>query len=1317
MLKHRFRHWLVAIVVTFSMVGQVTWVLAGTTGTLGGTVNEESAGSPPIAGAKVSASSPSQAATTTTDANGHFVFLSLAPDSYTVSVEKAGFEPIALSGVNVLADQAGSVAMRLKRNLQTIGRVTSRASSAIVRPGTTSDVYSVNQTAAAAVQSLGGGGNLNNYYSAVASVPGVTLGYGGVGWGQTLYVHGSNYAQIGYELDGIPVNRAFDNYQATTASNLGQQELQVVTSSVAGASSSSVAGYINQVIRTGTYPGFANVDLSIGSPAFYHAAKFEIGGSSPNRNFSYYLATSGYNQDYRYFDQYNGGSYPNGLQPSYVLLPFQQGAFAGFGGVFPNCVNGVSPYNLSPGQPGYIHPGTGGPTGCMPFGVPYNLGTSTYIQDRENVANIHIGIPHHHDGGKDDIQILYNGSALWTQFADSINDTGGLTQANQLLGNIPQVNGIGTAPIHWGDTNTLASNIPFLAPASQAHAVPYLFPGSPQNRAFNAPYDPSTRDGQQNDAQIVKLQYQHNINASSYIRAYGYTFYSDWFLNGPTFTALQASMVPSGQGYGAIVEPAPPDYELDTHTRGGEISYANQLNSQNLLQASVGYVTASVIRLNNGTPNTSFTTGDSGLSTFVTNLTDGKNCYRVFGGAPNTCFSGTTEGTIGQPTPICGSSSSTTSFQCPVGQPVPITGAAAAAGATYRVTYNGFNGTYNTVTPQFSSASITDQWKPNDKLLLNGGIRFENYNYVIPTGTSNGADYQFWFNQAAQSYCYDPANNAPVTQPGVFLFGAPPLVRTAPGTACPLSLLTGKPTLHPNGQNGAALYTNQVPGTFSRSLLMPRINGTYTFSPDTVVRFGAGIYSEPYNTATTEYLNLSAKSAATFDFQTFWPFGFNTPQHEYDPSRSYNLDASLEQHLKGTDMSFKLTPFYRYVHNQYQDFFIGAGFVSSIPTGDETAYGTEFQFQKGDPTRDGFSGSLSYTYTHAFMKFNPLANGSTPVTGLNSAIDAYNALTKQGNVFGVKGAPCYFGGQPTNAQGFFQPSSSGSGPPPPPVQVCNPGGGPSGQPTLTPAGSHFTSTSSSGGVTQVVVNQYYNLPAQGDSNTTGPYPVYQTFPSQTGDAGFPDTNMTIVWPHVFAGWLNYKHDRLTVTPNFQMIYGYSGGSGGGAQYGSPLAITGLDPRTCTANQLSVPTAPNKGLPNYTSCFFSQASSFGSLYIPDPYTGKFDTPGQYQSPWFFNLNANIAYDITNKAKVVLVLSNLFNTCFGGSSTPWSSASPPGYSACGYLPNDIYTSNYFNGSSARDVKANGVLPQSQQLYPYQPATTFLPFSAALQFQFKI
>src|SRR4029077_21222475 len=55
---------------------QATWVLAGTSGGLTGTVVAQGA---PVAGAKVTATSTSETVTTATDAGGHFSFVSLIP--------------------------------------------------------------------------------------------------------------------------------------------------------------------------------------------------------------------------------------------------------------------------------------------------------------------------------------------------------------------------------------------------------------------------------------------------------------------------------------------------------------------------------------------------------------------------------------------------------------------------------------------------------------------------------------------------------------------------------------------------------------------------------------------------------------------------------------------------------------------------------------------------------------------------------------------------------------------------------------------------------------------------------------------------------------------------------------------------------------------------------------------------------------------------------------------------------------------------------------------------------------------------------------
>ena len=279
---------LIACLTLVAMLVQGTWVLAGTTGTISGTVID-TATKQPLGGAKISASSPSQSASVTADSQGHYTFLSLAPDTYVLSVEYSGYDSVLLSGVTVQADQVRVVPLNLSKSLKTIATVHNQSVAALVKPGTTSDVYSITAAQQEKLAAVGGGGNLNSAWSAIATVPGVFVmpgqsGY--IGAGPSISIRGGDYDQIGYEIDGVPVNRAFDNYPSGPASSLGQGELQVYTGGgPANAEANGISGFINQVIRTGSYPGFSNVDLGIGGPAYYHKASFEFGGASPTTTF------------------------------------------------------------------------------------------------------------------------------------------------------------------------------------------------------------------------------------------------------------------------------------------------------------------------------------------------------------------------------------------------------------------------------------------------------------------------------------------------------------------------------------------------------------------------------------------------------------------------------------------------------------------------------------------------------------------------------------------------------------------------------------------------------------------------------------------------------------------------------------------------------------------------------------------------------------------------------------------------------------------------------------------------------------------------
>jgi len=256
------------LILLSTFFAQQAVALASVTGGITGTVVDSASGAP-IAGATVTASSPSQQATSTTDASGHFAFLTLAPDTYTITAEKAEHATQSVPGQVVFADTVQTVALRLPKALRTIARVTSAAAGALVKSGTTADIYSINSSTQTAASALGGGGNLNSAYSAISTVPGAYVVPNQSGYYDTVHIRGGDFDQVGYEFDGVPVNRSFDNYPSGAASSLGNAEVEVYTgANPANSEGQGLAGYINQVIRTGTFPGFADGQLSIGTPVY-----------------------------------------------------------------------------------------------------------------------------------------------------------------------------------------------------------------------------------------------------------------------------------------------------------------------------------------------------------------------------------------------------------------------------------------------------------------------------------------------------------------------------------------------------------------------------------------------------------------------------------------------------------------------------------------------------------------------------------------------------------------------------------------------------------------------------------------------------------------------------------------------------------------------------------------------------------------------------------------------------------------------------------------------------------------------------------------
>ncbi len=436
------RHVITAVLLLVALLCQGTWTLAGTTGTLSGVVAGDNGA--PLAGAQVTALSVSQRAVATTDASGHFTFLSLAPDTYTVSANKEGYAPSSIPGVTVFADQSQTLSIHLSTKLKTIAQVRSQSQGSLVKSGTTTDVYAVNAATATQLGTAGGGNNLNSAYSAIYQQPGVVGLPSNFGFGQVFFIHGSSYNQIGYEFDGVPVNRAFDNYNANSLSNLGTQSTEVYTGGgPATATSPTLGGYINQVIKSGSYPGYGSVQVGVGTPGFYHNLDVEAGGATPNRSFSYYAALRGDNMIPLQFDSQNGGDLnpdgnniygQQGASWNTLLLPAELFLGSSTRGPWSDCTGGGA---TAPGNGSYLSPIISGLYGSAGTVAACNVyspipATNTIalrgndLSDRENVVNLHFGIPHKSDAGRDDIQVLYDNFAYQTQSWDNISTFGGL---------------------------------------------------------------------------------------------------------------------------------------------------------------------------------------------------------------------------------------------------------------------------------------------------------------------------------------------------------------------------------------------------------------------------------------------------------------------------------------------------------------------------------------------------------------------------------------------------------------------------------------------------------------------------------------------------------------------------------------------------------------------------------------------------------------------------------------------------------------------------------------------------------------------------
>src|SRR5215472_4428422 len=286
---------------------QGTAALAGTTGVISGTVTAADTGAP-IAGVQVSATSPTGQYSTTTNAKGFYAFTGVSPDTYNVSFKAEGYQPQVVLGVSVFADQATRADARLPRGLRTIATVPVRAMAGAYQPTQTVDTYTVTSQTINSIQ----GNSMNiSETNLITSLPGASADSSGY-----PTIRGGRENEEGFEFEGIPYVDAFTNQFTNTLATpgLGLASAQLTPGAGNASFGNNGTGSLNLLAKRGTYPGYANAQVAVGGPGYFHGLNVEYGTAGQDGRWSEYFAFAG--QGTGYF--FGGSSRP----PSAEILSF-----------------------------------------------------------------------------------------------------------------------------------------------------------------------------------------------------------------------------------------------------------------------------------------------------------------------------------------------------------------------------------------------------------------------------------------------------------------------------------------------------------------------------------------------------------------------------------------------------------------------------------------------------------------------------------------------------------------------------------------------------------------------------------------------------------------------------------------------------------------------------------------------------------------------------------------------------------------------------------------------------------------------------------
>lgn len=205
--------------------------IAGTTGKIAGVIKDKATGEPMIGANIYIDGQPYGAAS---DLDGYYYILNIPPGTYTIIAQMVGYQEVRITNVRVDVDLTTKANFELQTEAVEGQEVVVVADRPLIQNDLTSTSVNISSEEIKALP-------VDDFNQVVELQAGVVAGH----------FRGGRTGEVGYMVDGIPVNDRFNNSLGVQVENTSIQQLEVISGTFNAEYGQALSGIVNIITREG----------------------------------------------------------------------------------------------------------------------------------------------------------------------------------------------------------------------------------------------------------------------------------------------------------------------------------------------------------------------------------------------------------------------------------------------------------------------------------------------------------------------------------------------------------------------------------------------------------------------------------------------------------------------------------------------------------------------------------------------------------------------------------------------------------------------------------------------------------------------------------------------------------------------------------------------------------------------------------------------------------------------------------------------------------------------------------------------------------